>query len=60
MELGSHSWYEKHFSQPSQKQSGFKHPTDTLTNKREFKITVAASGVVADVGTTETLVSAEI
>lgn len=41
MPIGSspspHSWFKKHCSQPSQKQSCIKHPNDTLTNKPKFK-----------------------
>lgn len=48
MPLGSspspHSWFEKHCSQPSQKQSCIKHPTDTVTNKPEFKRAAAKTG----------------
>lgn len=44
--------FEKHRSQPSQKQSCIKHPTDTLTNKREFKPTDARAGAAADGGLT--------
>lgn len=44
--------FEKHRSQPSQKQSCIKHPTDTLTNKREFKPAAARAGAAADGGPT--------
>lgn len=44
---------KKHFSQPSQKPSCIKHPTDTLTNKPQFKTTATKAGAVADVDTAE-------
>ncbi len=42
------SWFEKRCSQPSQKQSCNKYPTDTLTNKPEFKTTATKAGAAAD------------
>lgn len=42
---GSRSWSEKLCSEPSQKQTCIKHPTDTLTNKSRLKIPTAKSQV---------------